>query len=92
MLLVEDDVVPVLFAHPLVLGLDAAVAPAPQEVLERFETHDGAGLVGRLGLVPLRLLRFEPAACVPSFSPSMHRPFYPMGRHRERLPNLMDSG
>ena len=74
-ILVEDDQVPVLFAHPLVLGLDAPVAPAPQEVLERFETHDGAGLVGRLGLVPLRLLRFEPvlrARCLRVIALTVH--------------------
>ena len=58
--LVEDDEVPVLLAHPLVLRLDAPGAVAAQEVLEGAEADDRAGLVGRLVLLgdvrPARLL------------------------------------
>ncbi|MGI6755213.1 MAG: hypothetical protein ACOX4F_04265 [Atopobiaceae bacterium] len=58
--LVEDDEVPVLLAHPLVLRLDAPVPVAAEEVLEGAEAHDRAVLVGRLVLLgdvgPARLL------------------------------------
>ena len=49
--LVEDDEVPVLEAHPLVLRLDVAVGVAAQIVLERAEAHDGARGVAVLVLV-----------------------------------------
>ena len=55
--LVKDDKVPVLLAHPLVLRLyPAGPALAPQEVLEGAKAHDGPLLVCHLEL--LRYVRF----------------------------------
>ena len=48
--LVEDHKVPVLGAHPLVLGLEGPVPALAEEVLERSEAHDGPVLVGSLVL------------------------------------------